>query len=624
MYYSLQQAKADANLIGLNQDIDISSSSSTIINNIRDNDILSILVMNNLKTQRILNYQDSALTVEFEILSDQKFNYNDTNIIQNSSNTQTAQSITKNTTITTTNKNKININESISLWNYLPITLCVKSLPNMHTNYSNSSSSDNSIKQLQRDIQRDQILINGELLIGADSGLEGAMNLLNKTIDSILSECDIPLLDKLAPIQPSLKTNYCHSILQTACRTHSGGISYSGLQTALSQYSNIAKSSSLSSVAGTSVSLTDTKPVQFSSSSSSLSQKQKLKTDSNSTSIDDNDDNYDILSQCIIVPQSHLAPPLRLRLSVCKFGIDIDNYYKEIRISTDTKATNNETDNIKIKSNEESSPSSSSSSFLSILGRRIRQSLSSRNAATTATVSTNIVDTATAVAGGVSTDCEGTECGSTTATSTCYNSSNDLHSSHSATTAMTATTATHSRLISQASHPDTHTTSSSDHTNNNTNSSTTHTDSHPYSQPPSHSHSHSDTVNSWGVKCAVECVTVFLLKPIHDDRTHTQPFMNTNIQVTYYNTIVLPLSLTAATATTGTTGTTTVTANTTTDKKKIAATSSVVPHIITVPEQQQQCQYQSVCEHIVNSGQVTVAVYCDNSISQDDSNSDTE
>ena len=69
-------------------------------------------------------------------------------------------------------------------------------------------------------------------------------------------------------------------------------------------------------------------------------------------------------------------------------------------------------------------------------------------------------------------------------------------------------------------------------------------------------------LNSWGVKCHIECITIFLLKPIHDEYNDAEIATNNNqnsspspdggkeeeevrtLKVTYSNSIVLPLKLT--------------------------------------------------------------------------------
>ena len=571
MLYTLEQAEIDAKLILQNQDLDITSTPDVIIKNLH-NEILSLLALDHFKTQRMLNFQESALKVEFEILEEQKFNK--VNVACNGPS--------KSNKLTSISSKSIN-SKYLSLWDSLPITLNVKNIPNINIITTSPSSSDNSLKQLQRDIQRDQILINGELLKGADVGLEGAMSILSKTIDYVLTECEIPLMGEMSPLQPLLKEKFCYDILHTACRTNSGGVSYSGLQSMLSK------------------SNTD---IDDSINNNTI---KKSKNSYFSNPNINNNNNNNILSKYIIVPQSNLAPPLRLRFSIGQFSID-----------TDVAENLIETQAIQ--------PTPPKSTFFSLFSRRFfSRSISSSNNSNNITADgTNNIITDTEI---ITT---------TTNTNIDNNNDNNLDSSITEVSNDVVLVSMQSDENLQLQSPQQKQTSSSTNKNNNNNnqitlhntnktvtssaatimtdtSSDTITEksSSPCQRSIINNNNNKDdnnknnvdntALNSWGVKCHIECITIFLLKPIHDEYNDAEIATNNNqnsspspdggkeeeeeevrtLKVTYSNSIVLPLKLTC-------------------------------------PNND-----ELLLEHIINSGQVYIDFYTPPSINDDKDKDDT-
>ena len=168
------------------------------------------------------------------------------------------------------------------------------------TGASASVPSDNTIKQLQRDIQRDQLLINGVLLIGADTGLDGAVIQLKNTIQQLLYECQLPI----EQYDNSINNIDYYTILSIACRTNSGGISYSALQSLLT-----AQKVPSSTTTNTTNIITTTTTTAGESTN-----KAHLSAASNDNK--DTGDDESILTHYLIVPASQLAPPICIRLSV--------------------------------------------------------------------------------------------------------------------------------------------------------------------------------------------------------------------------------------------------------------------------------------------------------------------
>jgi hypothetical protein len=105
----------------------------------------------------------------------------------------------------------------------LPIIISATSLQDAQMFVT--TSKDTSLKQLQRDVERDRYLVNGQLLVGADGGLDGVLANVAKVMNTVVTECDLKRLDK------SITDKMCISLLKKASRTNSGGLAYSALQT---------------------------------------------------------------------------------------------------------------------------------------------------------------------------------------------------------------------------------------------------------------------------------------------------------------------------------------------------------------------------------------------------------
>jgi hypothetical protein len=73
-------------------------------------------------------------------------------------------------------------------------------------------------KQLQKDIERDQLVIDGMRVAGSSEGLDYCLTSVGKSIDNCLSSCFLPALGS------DLRMKFARAILTTACRTNSGGV----------------------------------------------------------------------------------------------------------------------------------------------------------------------------------------------------------------------------------------------------------------------------------------------------------------------------------------------------------------------------------------------------------------
>lgn len=87
-----------------------------------------------------------------------------------------------------------------------------------------SQATKADLKQLRKDIERDQLIVNSRHLIGASLLLDGVVDSIQNIIQQVLSEGGIPTLP------PITSEHLAHAILYKASRTHSGGIVFGSLQ----------------------------------------------------------------------------------------------------------------------------------------------------------------------------------------------------------------------------------------------------------------------------------------------------------------------------------------------------------------------------------------------------------
>jgi hypothetical protein len=97
--------------------------------------------------------------------------------------------------------------------------------------YSNDTTTNgvfemkaNVLKQLKKDIERDKLVINGELVIGAAIGVDGAVDKLVSTCEQLVRENKLPTIPK------NILRHFSQMALVKASRTYSGGLAISGIQ----------------------------------------------------------------------------------------------------------------------------------------------------------------------------------------------------------------------------------------------------------------------------------------------------------------------------------------------------------------------------------------------------------
>lgn len=99
--------------------------------------------------------------------------------------------------------------------------------PQKVTTMSNSTEAD--VKQLRKDIERDQLLVNSKHVIGASSMLDGVLNTIKEVCNHILQESGLPAMPQVT------NDHLAHAILFKASRTNSGGIVFGTLQSLIDQ-----------------------------------------------------------------------------------------------------------------------------------------------------------------------------------------------------------------------------------------------------------------------------------------------------------------------------------------------------------------------------------------------------
>jgi hypothetical protein len=207
MIYSLENAESDAVSMLENEDIDLISFKDFNPMCVHDRN-LAIHIHTAFKLGRYLKFANEALDVEVSSL-------------RNSIDCSLCKSSIPE--IGAATSKVLNID--------LPVTIRVDDLNDEILDNSKNSIIDSSLKQLQRDVQRDKYLINGNLIVGAETSLENIFRILSQYIDQIFFECE------LIPINDDLKRQLSVLLLQKASRTNSGAISYSAVQSKLKEQS---------------------------------------------------------------------------------------------------------------------------------------------------------------------------------------------------------------------------------------------------------------------------------------------------------------------------------------------------------------------------------------------------
>jgi hypothetical protein len=113
----------------------------------------------------------------------------------------------------TTNNNISFWPKRIRLCDYIQDNFSSPSFSEFVSNHSEESC----IKQIRKDVERDRLLLNGQLLFGSSSTLDGITHSIHSVFDKLMKETGLPLLSQ------NVKERLTYSVLYKACRTNSAG-----------------------------------------------------------------------------------------------------------------------------------------------------------------------------------------------------------------------------------------------------------------------------------------------------------------------------------------------------------------------------------------------------------------
>lgn len=107
----------------------------------------------------------------------------------------------------------------------LPFTISVAEIVKSNDVLRVICESEITLKQLQKDIERDQLVIVGKRVVGSSDSLENCVSTIGDAIDRCLGCCLLPALG------PALRDRVSYAVLTSACRTNSGGVALHTLRT---------------------------------------------------------------------------------------------------------------------------------------------------------------------------------------------------------------------------------------------------------------------------------------------------------------------------------------------------------------------------------------------------------
>lgn len=100
----------------------------------------------------------------------------------------------------------------------IPFSVSVSKIVQNNSVLRDMCNSEITEKQLQKDIERDQLVIDGQRIIGSNDGLEKCLLAVGDAVDSCLVSCFLPSLG------PDLRAEVARVVLATVSRTNSGGV----------------------------------------------------------------------------------------------------------------------------------------------------------------------------------------------------------------------------------------------------------------------------------------------------------------------------------------------------------------------------------------------------------------
>lgn len=109
--------------------------------------------------------------------------------------------------------------------NQIPFTVSVAKIVANNFILRDICDSEITMKQLQKDIERDQLVIDGKRIIGSNTGISSCLLSVGDAIESCLASCFLPSLGE------ALRAEVARAVLTSVSRTNSGGVALHTLRT---------------------------------------------------------------------------------------------------------------------------------------------------------------------------------------------------------------------------------------------------------------------------------------------------------------------------------------------------------------------------------------------------------
>ena len=106
----------------------------------------------------------------------------------------------------------------------IPFSINLSDVAKSSVEFQRICASEIDLKQLSKDIERDELVIAGRRIVGCHEKLENTIKIMGNAIDNCLASCFLPALSA------SLKDRVVLQVLKTATRTNSGGIALHALR----------------------------------------------------------------------------------------------------------------------------------------------------------------------------------------------------------------------------------------------------------------------------------------------------------------------------------------------------------------------------------------------------------
>lgn len=123
---------------------------------------------------------------------------------------------------------QINITQPLDQADFLskvPFSVSVAKLMEKNLVLRDLCDSEITAKQLQKDIERDRLVVDGRRISGSNEGIDFCLSAVEDAVDRCVGNCLLP------PLPPLLREHLAREVLSTVSRTNSGGVALHVLRT---------------------------------------------------------------------------------------------------------------------------------------------------------------------------------------------------------------------------------------------------------------------------------------------------------------------------------------------------------------------------------------------------------